>query len=228
MQHLLLLHGAIGAKDQLSALADKMQEQYIVHTMNFAGHGGEALPPEPFSIDLFASNVLQYLHEQQLAAVNIFGYSMGGYVAMYLAKHHAATVIKLATLATKWEWNESISAKETKMLDAETIQQKIPAFAAQLEKRHAPVNWIHVLDKTTELLFSLGKHNALSQADYPSIATPALLLLGDRDKMVTLEETMAVYKQLPTAQLGILPGTPHPLEQVNIDTLSTILSLFFK
>jgi pimeloyl-ACP methyl ester carboxylesterase len=226
MQHLLLLHGAIGAKDQLAALAGKMNN-YTIHTLNFAGHGGEAMPADPFSIELFASNVLQYLHEHQLPAVNIFGYSMGGYTGMYLAKYHPASIIKLATLATKWEWSEAIAAKENRMLDAETIRQKIPAFAAQLEKRHAPVNWVQLLERTKELLVSLGKNNVLQPADYPTITTPALLLLGDRDKMVTLEETLAVYKQLPNAQLGILPCTPHPIEQANVDTLSTLLSTFF-
>lgn len=227
MQHLLVLHGAIGAKDQITVLAGKMNSRYIAHTLNFAGHGGETIPTDPFSIELFASNVLEYLRENQLHAVNIFGYSMGGFVGMYLARHHPATILKLATLATKWEWNETIAAKEIKMLDAETIKLKVPSFAAELEKRHAPESWTQVLNKTKELLTGLGRNNPLQQTDFTTITAPTLLLLGDRDKMVTLEETLTVYKQLTNAQLGILPATPHPIEQVNTDTLATLLSGFF-
>jgi hypothetical protein len=44
--------------------------------------------------------------------------------------------------------------------------------------------------------------------------------------MVTMEETLAVYKQLPNAQLGIMPGTPHTLEQVNVGMLTEMIRRF--
>jgi pimeloyl-ACP methyl ester carboxylesterase len=226
MQYLFLLHGAIGAKDQLQPLATALQHKYIVHTLNFSGHGGDAFPAEPFSIQFFANDVLNYMQQHQIDQANIFGYSMGGYVAMYLAKQHPKKINKVITLATKFHWDESTAAKEIKMLDASTIEQKIPAFANQLQQRHAPQNWKLLLEKTAALLLSLGKNNPLLLEDYEGIGTASLLLLGDRDKMITLEETLAVYKQLPNAQLAILPNTAHPIEKVNIDTLVFFIQQF--
>src|SRR4029077_13449669 len=101
MQHLLVLHGAIGAKDQLQPLAEKLRSHYIVHTLNFSGHGGETIPAT-FSIEGFANDVLHYLKQNNIDKINIFGYSMGGYVALYLAKHYPEKVNKAATLATKF------------------------------------------------------------------------------------------------------------------------------
>jgi pimeloyl-ACP methyl ester carboxylesterase len=226
MQTLLILHGAIGAKDQLQPLADQLAAQYKVYTLNFSGHGGEPFPDEPFSISLFANEVLAWLENNNIDTVNIFGYSMGGYVGMYLAKHFPGKVQKLVTLATKFEWNPAIAAKETSMLDADTIQKKIPAFAGQLQQRHAPNDWVMLLQKTKNLLLQLGENNTLAPADYAAITTPCLILLGDRDKMVTKEETIQVYQQLPHAQLGILPGTPHPLEQADVVHLSFLVNRF--
>jgi hypothetical protein len=37
--------------------------------------------------------------------------------------------------------------------------------------------------------------------------------------MVTLDETVAVYRQLPHGQLAVLPNTAHPLEAVSVDRL---------
>ena len=51
-------------------------------------------------------------------------------------------------------------------------------------------------------------------------------MLGDRDKMVTLDETVEVYKNLPQAQLAILPNTPHPIEKVNTDRLASEIKSF--
>jgi pimeloyl-ACP methyl ester carboxylesterase len=226
MQHLLLLHGAIGAKDQLQPLANALKDKYIVHSINFTGHGGEAFPNEPFSIELFAKDVLTYLKQNKIEQANIFGYSMGGYVAMYLAKHHQQKINKVVTLATKFHWDETIAAKEIKMLDAAVIEQKVPVFAAQLQQRHAPQNWKLLLERTAAVLTSLGKNNELKLEDYASITIPCLLLLGDRDKMITTEEIFAVYKHLPNAQLGMLPATPHPIEQANINTLAFLIQQF--
>lgn len=226
MQTLLLLHGAIGAKDQLQPLADALSAQYKVDTLNFSGHGGEPFADEPFSIALFANEVLAWLEDNRLHSVNIFGYSMGGYVGMYLAKHFPDKVEKLITLATKFLWNPAIAAKEAAMLDAATIERKVPAFAEQLQQRHAPNDWVALLEHTKALLTQLGENNTLTTEDYAAVATPCLLLLGDRDKMVTKEETMQVYQQLPKTQLGILPATPHQLERADPLLLSYLINRF--
>lgn len=226
MQHILLLHGALGAKEQLSALANALQGKFHIHSFNFSGHGGRAFPPESFSIPLFSYQIAEYMQENNISQANIFGYSMGGYAAMYLAKHYPGKINTITTLATKFHWDEITAAKEVKMLDASTIQEKVPAFAAQLQKRHAPNDWKEVLEKTKQLLTGLGNQNTLLPEDYTTITTPSLIMLGDRDKMVTLDETVTVYKQLPSAQLAILPGTPHPLEQVDTDLLASFINRF--
>lgn len=220
MQHLLLLHGAVGAKQQLEPLANTLNDTFTVHLLNFSGHGGHSMPDSDFSIALFGQDVLSYMQENNIEQADFFGYSMGGYVAMFIAKHHAEKVNRIVTLATKFYWDEAVAAKEIKMLDATAIQQKVPAFAEQLRNRHLPNNWVDVLEKTIVLLRSLGSGDVLKTDDYPAINTACLILLGDRDKMVTLDETVAVYKQLPNAQLCVLPNTPHPLEQVNVELLS--------
>ncbi|MEO8768662.1 MAG: alpha/beta fold hydrolase [Ferruginibacter sp.] len=81
MKHLLLLHGAIGAKDQLDELANSLRSKYHVHTIDFNGHGGSPATDESFSIESFAHDVIKYLQENKINQVAIFGYSMGGYVA---------------------------------------------------------------------------------------------------------------------------------------------------
>ena len=88
MQHLILLHGAIGAKQQLEPLSNALSPQFNIHLINFPGHGGRAMPASAFSIELFASDVLGYMKENNIEQANVFGYSMGGYAAVYLAKHH--------------------------------------------------------------------------------------------------------------------------------------------
>jgi pimeloyl-ACP methyl ester carboxylesterase len=228
MQHILLLHGAIGSKDQLIELEEILSAHYKVHRLNFKGHGGSDQGPRSFSISAFAEEVAAYLGSNGIDQVNIFGYSMGGYVAMYLAKLRPEKINKLVTLATKFAWDRVIAEKEIKMLNAERIEEKIPAFAAILRERHHPQNWKSVLERTADMLSAMGDDNPLKAEDYATINLPVLLMLGDRDKMVSLEETLTVYRKLPAAQLSILPNTPHPIEQVSVSRLAFEIQTFLE
>jgi len=219
MRHLLILHGAIGAKDQFSALAAGIGDTFKVHLFNFSGHGGNRDTDEAFSIDLFAKEVIEYLDANGIARVAVFGYSMGGFVGMYLAKNYPQRIEKLITLATKFYWDKATAEKEIKMLDPDKIEQKLPEFAKTLSHRHGPNDWKALLRKTADLLISLGENNPLKNKDFQDITRPVLIMIGDRDKMVGLDETVTIFKAVPGAWLAVLPSTPHPIEQADMDII---------
>ncbi len=226
MQPLLLLHGAIGAKDQLVPLQQALADQFETHAINFSGHGGTPLPAA-YTISQFANDVLQWMEQKAINRINIFGYSMGGYVAMYLAKHHPEKVGKIFTVATKYAWSEAIAAKEVKLLNPEKIEEKVPTFAQALKQRHAPEDWKVVMAKTADMMLALGKNSSLQQADYASIEHTVQVAVGDKDTMVSLEETAAVYQALPNASLLVMPHTPHPIEQMNVERLAHEIKQYF-
>lgn len=227
MKTLLLLHGAIGAKDQLEPLSEHLKGQFDMHNINFSGHGGEPFEG-PFSIEKFADEVLDYLRKNQLEKVSVFGYSMGGYVALYLALIHPEKVESISTLATKFDWSPEISQKETKMLHPEIIKEKIPAFAKVLQQRHHPQSWEMVLEKTSQMMLDLGTKQPLVQEDFHTIKTPVKLAIGDGDKMVSISETRQVSKWLPNATLLILPDVQHPIEKAPITLLAEEITAFLK
>ena len=222
---LLLLHGAIGSAEQLKPLQLQLEERYQVHNLHFPGHGGTGMP-DAFSIPSFADFVSRHCKQEGLVDITVFGYSMGGYVGMYLARQQPGLVSRIITLATKFHWDETTAAREIRMLIPEVIGQKLPQFAKTLEERHAPDDWKTVLQKTGVMLAEMGAYNPLLPGDYSEIGCPVLLMLGDRDKMVTLEETVEVYRKLPDAQLAVLPGTPHPMESVDLSMLRFYMERF--
>lgn len=223
---ILLLHGAIGSSEQLKPLQRELENEFEVYSMNFNGHGG--LPPDKeFSISAFAQDVLDFLEKNKIHSINIFGYSMGGYVALYLGRHHSEKVEKVFTLATKFSWSEEIAARELKMIDSGKIIEKIPAFAQVLKDRHSPADWKEVLQKTGEMMLKMGKENPLSGRDFKEIKNEVLVSVGDRDQMVSMEETMVVYRFLTNGRLLVLPDTQHPIEKVNTKHLAEEIKRFF-
>lgn len=225
MQPLLLLHGALGASDQLQPLKEKLATSYHIHTFDFSGHGTSPFRGA-FSIPRFAEEILEYLDLHKTERISIFGYSMGGYAALYLALRFPERIEKIITLASKLQWSREIAEKEVMMLDPEKIAAKVPKFAEALERRHTAMNWKELMNETAAMMKDMGENNPLQPDDYAKIKTPVLLLLGDRDKMVSYEETDTAFRSLADAQLGILPNTPHPLEQVNLPVLESMMISF--
>jgi pimeloyl-ACP methyl ester carboxylesterase len=225
MQKLLLLHGALGSAAQFSQLKELLSDTFEIHTLNFSGHGGREVG-ETITIPGFAEEVIAYLNEKDIATISIFGYSMGGYVGLYLAKHHPDRIEKLFTFGTKLNWTAEGSAKETAMLNPDVVREKVPKYAAILEGLHGK-NWEKLMLKTADMMLGLGAAPTLNPDDFLQIDIPVLLGVGDKDVMVSVEETVNVYRFLSNAQLLVLPNTPHPIDRVNQEVLAQLIRNYF-
>lgn len=224
MKNILLLHGAIGAKDQLELLSGELKELgFKVHTLNFSGHGQHPFQVD-FGIEQFALELEQFIHANSIVKPVVFGYSMGGYVALYLAKQKPDLLGTIITLGTKFSWSPEIAQKEIKMLDSKVIVEKVPKFAAALKERHGN-DWETLLQKTAEMMIGLGNKNCLLPEDVQAIESKVLIGLADKDNMVSLEETVAVYKQLKNGSMYMLPDTKHPIETVNANLLAKLIAV---
>ncbi|MBA9078414.1 alpha/beta fold hydrolase [Rufibacter quisquiliarum] len=227
MTPLLLLHGALGADSQFKPLLPLLPAALPVYSFNLAGHGGEPFSDQPFRMESFVQQLLEWLAARQLGPVQVFGYSMGGYVALEAARQQPQRFRKIFTLATKFAWAPETAAHETARLRPEAIQKKVPAFAQTLQQRHAPQDWAQLLHQTADMMRALGQQPLLTSEKLGQIQVPVRVAVGDRDQMVTVEETVAAYRSLPSAQLQVLPDTRHPLEQVSLPLLAQALNQYF-
>lgn len=225
---LLLLHGALGCKDQFDPLIKLLNKDFEILTLNFSGHSDNPNVPERFTLPLFTQDVLDFLKQGLHATVDIFGYSMGGYVALNLAKEHPTRVGKIMTLATKFNWTPESAVQEGKMLDARKIEEKVPAFAQILKTRHTAMGWQSVLAKTAGMMKDLGNGQRLEARDLNAVQSPVMVLRGTRDRMVTEEESVYTANTLAKGQFKPLPDAEHPLEKIDPISLSALITDYFK
>lgn len=223
MKKLLLLHGALGAESHFSELKNELQGKYELHSLNFEGHGGRA-SQTVFSLELFVRNVLDYLREHEITSCSIFGYSMGGYVALKLAADHPELLSEIVTLGTKFDWSPETAESEVALLNPEKIEAKVPHFAAALASLHAPLDWKELMHKTGQFMLDLGKNPVLTPAILKQIKIPVTLLLGSKDTMVTVDETALVQGLLPNARMERVEGWPHPIERIDARELALRLT----
>ncbi|ESU27327.1 hypothetical protein FLJC2902T_20300 [Flavobacterium limnosediminis JC2902] len=228
MQPLLLLHGALGSQAQFETLKKQLSARYQVYTLDFIGHGNSPLiDRETLSIPSFSQQVLDFLNQHGLSNVAIFGYSMGGYVALYLAKHYPHMVSKVFTLATKFDWNPESSKKEAAMLNWEIMEQKVPKFTQYLQVLHQVDKAPKLVKETAKMMLVMGQQPPLTLAEVGSLEQPVLFSVGDKDAMVSLDETRALYNSKANNQFWVVPNTVHAFEKVNLDKLSREIESFF-
>lgn len=227
MKNIILLHGALGSKSDLAGLSVSLKNKGLnTFEVEFSGHG-ESTFRSDFDIPQFTKELEEFIQSQSIRDASIFGYSMGGYVALNLARQKRALIQKIITLGTKFDWTKDATEIETSKLNPDAIKEKIPKFAAALQAKHVH-GWERLLRETTGLMNDISLNNYLDETALASIINPVLVGLGDKDKMVTYEETKNVFKTLPDSGMYVLPNTQHPLETADTGLLAEIISGFLK
>src|SRR5688572_9754999 len=208
MSDLILLHGALGGSEHLRPLARALEPLVTVHTLDFEGHAQAAPRGRPFRVEHFVDNVLELMERTRIAKAHIFGYSMGGYVALCTALVHPERIRAIATLGTKYRWDRAIAAREAARLDPASIRAKVPRFADVLAARHAGAGgWELVLGRTADFLRNLGEQPVLTEESLAQIHHSVRVMVGDRDNTVSVDESAGVAKQLPAGTVTVLPNT---------------------
>ncbi len=221
---LLLLHGALGSRDQMAPLAGLLAGHRTVYALNLYGHGGEALPRHGLRMEDVAGQLMHIIKTQFSQPVDVFGYSMGGYAAAAVAARHPGLIRSLVTLGTKWTWSPEIATGELRMLDPAIMLEKAPALVSLISARHQPQTWEDIVEATCFLLDELGRHPLLGEDELSHIDIPVRILRGEADRMVSQEESLLAAGFLPQATCVELPGQKHPFELIDLQLLLPFLA----
>ncbi len=212
MSQIIFLHGALGAEDQFERFKQDLSPEHQIYTFDFAGHGKSAPNPQ-FSIEFFADQLAEFC--EGMDHYHIFGYSMGGYVALFAAALKRINPLSIITLGTKFDWDPEFAEKETQLLSVQTLQEFAPVYYESLVKMHGDKMEL-VLEGTKRLMENLGKNPLLSQEKLSEISCPVFICRGDRDKMITEAESMKLTSLINGADYCVFENTSHQIDRVDV------------
>jgi pimeloyl-ACP methyl ester carboxylesterase len=213
MKALVLLHGALGSDANLTQIAQLLSTEYSVYPFCFSGHGNKPFSDD-FGVDQFSEELLQFLLQNNLKQPVVFGFSMGGYVALKLEAKHPGTFEKIITLGTKFDWTVESSQKEAALLNPSVLEEKVPAYADYLKQLHGD-SWEELVGKTAQMMLEMGQHPPLSSSDLKKISCTIICGRGENDKMVRADETITVVELLANGRYEEIPGWIHPIERLD-------------
>lgn len=227
MLNILFLHGALSSSSQFNDIKEKLGTNYNVHTLNFSGHGGNLMPLNGLTFEVFVNDILNYLNTNKIEKINLFGYSMGGYAAIMFALKYPERVNKIFSCSVKLKWDLESATKELEFLNPDKLMDKVPGFANNLIMIHGINVWKNLLKSTSNMMMDLAKGKLITDEDFLKIKCPVLFAIGDRDKTASLNDTIAVYSKVSNSQLLVMPKSPHEFNQLNINLLQHHITVFF-
>lgn len=219
---LLLLHGGLfDIELQFGALLPGLSAGRRVIAVEFQGHGHTNDLDRPFSSAAFAGYVLGVLDHLGLNCGDVFGFSVGGAVALELAVRRPERVRRLIASSVSFrasgvrgsENAQAVGEMKVEMIAGTPMEAAYLATSPHPDHEHLQ----GLLDKLGATY--AGGFPDWADDDIRGIAAPTLITVGDAD-MVSLDHAVEFlrlrggdvngdFDGLPASQLAVFPGTSH-------------------
>jgi len=218
----VLLHGSNSWGEELSPLAQALARNGIQARMpNLLGHGGRPVPAS-WTFGDFADDLIARLDAERIERARFVGYSTGAYLALFLARHHASRVESVVAIAAKY------------VIDAKTIEHwayltslerflepghpRVPLY----ERHHA--DWKTMTQNNNRMFRAWADGAPLTEADLAQIGVPVMVIGGDRDPLVSWNETRALGRLIPGAHVAMCYGSSHPISAMPLNGVAQAIA----
>ncbi len=207
----VMVHGATSAAaEDWSAQRPLFRKAFRTFLVDARGHAGTKWDVrDGFDRDTMVDDLLAFADTMGLETFHVVAFSMGAMTALTFATRHPER-LRTAIISGIDVAREPRSSVARRLMDPQRIEREEPTWAAQLEKRHGPVQgegaWKRLLPAIVNDVVAAP---LLTFEDLRRVQLPVLLVYGDRDVFVPPDHAVAMYRQLPDARLLIAPNSPH-------------------
>ncbi len=207
---LLLLHAGGMTRREWDPFLETWAKQFYLVVPSALGHGASPNVPA-FSISEMADATLEVLDHLGIESAHLIGSSMGGAVALWLALTAPERVNKLVVFRTSYRSSAAVHEGVLRMAEPETWRQwRLDTWMSeQHQPQGGPDAWVDVTRKVAASFDPATTEHAHDLGDLATITQPTLLITGDRDPVVPLEDMVAMYHTLPNAALWVVPHATH-------------------
>ncbi|GAB3923972.1 alpha/beta hydrolase [Kribbella albertanoniae] len=233
---LLLLHGGLFNIDlQFGPLLPGLTEGRQVIALDFQAHGRTNDIDRPLGTADLTSDVVGLLRELGVPQVDVFGFSVGGAVALELAIKHPELIRKAVISSVSFRpdgmrpENAAVGEMKVEMIAGTPMESDYLAKSPHPDHEH--------LQELLNKLSGFVAGDGWSDEEISGIAAPTLFTVGDCDA-VKLEHAVRFlqlrggdingdFVGVPTSQLAVFPGTTHfnglGRTALVLDTVTTFL-----
>jgi pimeloyl-ACP methyl ester carboxylesterase len=217
-----------------------LRDRHTVITVDLRGHGESSRPRTGYSIGALAADLEQLVRALGLSRVAVVGWSMGGLIALELARRLGPRASALGLVGTTAGGLSDPSRPHSRAGEADAIRAAMRAdlrafardFAAQCFKAgaEAPLYpWVasqlqrtapHVAEACFEALMAADLRPHLS-----ALAVPTTVLHGRHDTRLTFDEGEYLAAHIPGARLVAFEESAHAPHLEEPDAFNAALAV---
>ena len=194
------------------------------------GTGRSDKPDGPYTIDRMAEDAAGLLDHLGIARAHVYGVSMGGMIAQELALRHPKKIRSLVLGCTLCGGEHSTMAEPQIIEELVAVVGTMGTDTAAWVDRQLPLlftpEWIAANPAIRDVFMMMAPmlpptppetaHRAMaglfgwsSHDRLPQIAAPTLILHGDRDVLIPVENAYVLADRIRGSKLHIVPGGGH-------------------
>ncbi|MEW5989536.1 MAG: alpha/beta hydrolase [Chloroflexota bacterium] len=243
--HLVLIAGVGYGGWFWHKIGPGLARHFTVTTFDNRGAGGSDKPAGPYTVDALAADTAGLLDALAIQGAAILGHSLGGYVAQRLIATRPDLVGRLILASTNFGGTkvvpispEALNVLMNRQGDPLTLIRRgveVAAAAGFAEAQPEVVqelieyrlgNPVPPAQYTAQVMAgaaTLQWTEAQVAAHLAAIQVPTLILFGEQDKVVPVENAYLLAGRIAQSQVKILPNTGHifPIE----DPAATIAAI---
>ncbi len=216
---IVFLHGWPDSWFSFSRVAERVPHHFRALMLDQRGFGESERPDGGYDIRSMAADVAAFLDALSIERAMIVGHSFGSFVARRVALDYPTRVDRLVLIGSGWLGsNEVLREVHASLSDLPDPVPREFARDFQASTAFAPLPDAFFEQIVTEslklpsrlwakLLGSVIKYDDVSEVG--GIASPTLLLWGDRDALFSREDQDRLVAAIPQARLRIYPEIGH-------------------
>ena len=202
---LILLHGGLSSGVVWEPVAAALAGEFFVITPDSRGHGHSTNPTGALSYPALADDLAGLIAALALHEPVVAGWSDGGQIALELAVRHPRVAGALVVGGAFPDFAGSGLREAHRRLLAEIDAEPDDPELVELSALHD--DWPSLLEQTAGLWLD---YQGLADREVTSIEQPTLVLAGDRDEIVGLDLSVALFRTLARGEFGVVPQADHP------------------
>ncbi len=227
---LILLHGASSAgRLDFGHQLPLLRRSFRCYLPDARGHGRTRWAPDgELRHDWLVDDLAAFADALSLDTFHVAGLSMGAMTALMFATRHPERVRSLVVAGITLE-REPRATIARRLLDPERIHRRQPAWGATLDQRHDPVQGEGAWERLLPMLGEAAATQPLPDLGaVRAITAPALVMVGDRDPFVPVDQAAQLRRQLGNASLLVAPNCGHEVTALRPAIVNEALGAFYR
>ncbi len=222
---LLLICGMIGVREIWSPHIPELSRHFRLIMIDNRESGESDPEAGPYTVADMAGDGAALLDALAIDRAHVLGHSMGGFIALNLAVDRPSLIDRLILVSTTAATGAALGRPAPQLDPAAWIADPVERTRRQLRSAAAP-GYFDAHPDQLEAVSALMANNRLSfdgmqrrtHATYSShdvrsrlasITVPTLIIHGDADRSIPLENGRALANGIPNASLTVFEGAGH-------------------